>query len=443
VTEAEGTTAALTAALRRRLASGFAWNLLGAVFNQGSTFAVSLIVANLLGRLLFGNYAILQGMIAALTAVGQFSSGYTATKYVAELRSPAPERAGRILGLCIVFSALMATLVSAAAAGCAPFVAEAGLKEPGLASIVTVGCVAVFFGIVSGTLVGGLNGLESYRAAGLAGVASGASYVVLCSFGAWKFGLLGAVVGLAASAWVQFSVLTLMLIREAKKRGVPLVWRGLWRERTVLFAFSLPAAIAGATSPAAVWLSQLILARNSGYGQVALFSAANSLRVLVLFLPLVMNTVSASLLNQHRGLREWGAYRRVFRWNMRITLALVCVGAGALAAGGPLLLSLYGKSFRDGYPILLYLALSTIPEGLTSSVYQVVQTEAVMWASLFAIAIPRDALLVGLAATLAPAGGATGLAIAYGLASCTALGLASWVAWRVFPARRSAGQESV
>jgi O-antigen/teichoic acid export membrane protein len=442
VTSEDDTTAHLAAALKRRLATGFAWNLLGAVFNQGSTFAVSLVVANLLGRQLFGNYAIVQGMVATLTAVGQVSSGYTATKYVAELRSPAPERAGRILGLCIVFSAVMAILVSVAAAACAPFIAEAGLKEPGLAGAVAVGSVAVFFGIVSGTLVGGLNGLEAYRAAGLAGVASGTSYVVICSLGAWKYGLSGAVLGLAASAWVQFSVLTLALIREGRRRGVPLVWNGLWRERSVLVAFSLPAAIAGATSPAAIWLSQLILARNSGYGQVALYSSANSLRVLVLFLPLVMNTVAASLLNQHRGLGEWGAYRRVFRWNLRITLALVCAGALTLAAGGPFLLSLYGKSFREGYPILLCLALSTIPEGLTSSVYQVVQTEAAMWTSLFTIAVPRGVLLVGLAETLAPAGGATGVAIAYGLASCTALGLACWVAWKLFPARRSTREDA-
>jgi O-antigen/teichoic acid export membrane protein len=435
VTGADDTTAALGAALRRRLATGFAWNLLGAVFNQGSTFAVSLIVANLLGRQLFGNYAILQGLITTLTAVGQVSSGYTATKYVAEFRAQAPDRAGRILGLCIVFSASMAALVSVASAACAPLVAANGLKAPGLAGAVVIGSVAVFFGIVSGTLVGGLNGLEDFRAAGVAGVWSGTSYILICSFAAWKWGLFGAVLGLAVSAWVQFVVLSVALIRAARERGVPLAWVGVWRERPILVAFSLPAAIAGATSPAAIWLSQAVLARESGYDQLALFSSANSLRVLVLFLPLVMNTVSASLLNQHRGLREWDSYRRVFRWNLGITLALVCVGSLALAAGGPLFLSLYGKSFREGYPILVCLALSTIPEGVTSSIYQVVKTEAAMWVSLVAIAVPRDVLLVVLAYVFAPPRGALGVSVAYVLSSCAALGLASWVAWRIYPAR--------
>lgn len=435
MTPGDSTATALAAGLKRRLATGFAWNLLGTVFNQGSTFAVSVVLANLLGRQLFGNYAILHGMIVTLTAVGQLSSGYTATKYVAEYRSVAPERAGRILSLCVTFSLVMATVVSLALATCAPFVAEGAMKEPSLRDAVAIGSIAVFFGIVSGSLVGGLNGLEAYRAGGLAGVASGTSYVLICSLTTWTWGLHGAVLGLALSAWVQFTILAIVLRRQASKRGLPLRWDGLWRERSVLVAFSLPAAIAGFTSPAALWLSSVILARQAGYPQLALYSSSNSLRVLVLFLPLVMNTVASSLLNQYRGLRDWEAYRRVFSWNLRITLALVCMGAAVLAAGGPVMLSLYGRSFREGYPVLLFLALSVIPEGLTIAVYQVVQTEAAMWTSLLTIALPRDILVVGLATALTPAHGALGLGAAYVLACCVAAAFACAVAWRLFPDR--------
>ena len=48
--------------------------------------------------------------------------------------------------------------------------------------------------------------------------------------------------------------------------------------------------------------------------------------------------------------------------------------------------------------------------------YQVIQSQTKMWLSFFAIAIPRDVLIVGLAYLLIPTHGAKGLAAAYTIA---------------------------
>ena len=50
-----------------------------------------------------------------------------------------------------------------------------------------------------------------------------------------------------------------------------------------------------------IWLANSFLVRQpGGYGEMALYSAANNLRILVLFLPNVMNSVGLSVLNNEK-----------------------------------------------------------------------------------------------------------------------------------------------
>src|SRR5260370_28006853 len=105
------TPVASAASLQLRFQTGIVYNTIGAVFNQGSTFGFNIIVANLLGRQVFGEYAMIQSTLATLALIAQLAVGYTATKYIAEFRSTDPQRAGRILGMMTAFSASIAGIV--------------------------------------------------------------------------------------------------------------------------------------------------------------------------------------------------------------------------------------------------------------------------------------------------------------------------------------------
>jgi O-antigen/teichoic acid export membrane protein len=98
---------------------------------------------------------------------------------------------------------------------------------------------------------------------------------------------------------------------------------------------------------------------------------------------------------------------------------------------GPWLLTVFGRGFVEGYPVLALLMLSTIPEAVGAATYQVVQAEARIWLSLFAIVLPRDAALAILSYVLSPSYGALGLAAAYTLAWTLAFGMYVYVARKV------------
>ena len=393
--------------------AGVGFNLLASAFNQGSTLVVNLLVANLLGREIFGEYTIVLATIATIAAIAQASMGYTATKHVAEFRSVEPGRASRVLGLCAVVSGVTASVAALGLALFAPWLAGSILGSPELALQLRLAAVAVFFTVVNGFMTGALAGLEAYGGLAKAGVASGTIYGVLGAAGAWMYGLPGAISGIAASAGAQFLILATFLVREAARGGVPITVRGLSKERTILWNFAVPASLSAWLFQPALWIATALLARQSdGFQQLALFGAANTFRSLVMFVPQVVNTVGMSLLNHQRRSSPDG-YRAVF-WMNAIVTTVAAVGlAAALFIAGTPLLRLFGPEFTEGRLVLGIMLIAGIIEALAVAAYQIVVSRGEIWASLALVSLPRDLTLVLLAALLTPFLGAAGLATAY------------------------------
>lgn len=407
--------------LRARLQAGIAFNLIGAAFNQGSTFAVNVVVANLLGRERFGEYTMVQATLATLATLGQFAMGYAATKYVAEFRSRDPERTGRILGLCFTVSLSAAIAVSTALLAGASWLATEALRAPHLTGVLMIAAVAVLFTVVNGFQSGALAGLEAYPALARAGVASGSLYLFVCTAMAWGWGLNGAMGGLAVSAVGQCTILNYLLRRETARQRIVVSYRGLWREREVVLKFAVPASLSGLIHLPAVWIASAFLARQpDGYQQMALFGAASNFRTAVLFLPQTVNNVGMSLLNSQRRDSEAG-YRSVFWMNFGLTVLAAIGGAAVVVAGGPWLLRVFGVGFDEGNLVLLVLMGTAVVEATSAAIYQVVQSHARIWLSLFAIAAPRDVTIVALGALLSSRNGALGLAAAHGMGWLVAL----------------------
>jgi O-antigen/teichoic acid export membrane protein len=396
-----------------RLHTGILLNLTGSVFSQGSTFALNLVSANLLGRLAFGEFTVVQATLSTVGALAQVATGYTATKYVAEFRERHPERAARILHLCGAVSTTTALIAALSLAVCAPWIATHAFEAPQLTPWLRTAAPGVLFIVMNGFRSGALAGLESYAALARIGVVSGVVYLALGVAGAYLGGVHGAIIGVVVSAAVQWLLLGYILQNELARWKMPGRPAHPWRERATILHFALPAALTGAITLPAFWLASALLVRQpGGLEQMALFGAANSFRLIVLFLPNSMNNVGVSLLNNQRTADARG-YRHVFWWNLGLTAAFVSVGAAAVIAAGPWLLRAFGKEFDAGYTVLRVLMVAAAFESVAIWTYQVLQSHGKMWLTLFAVTLPRDCVIVGLAYALTPTHGAAGLAAAH------------------------------
>jgi O-antigen/teichoic acid export membrane protein len=168
-----------------------------------------------------------------------------------------------------------------------------------------------------------------------------------------------------------------------------------------------------------------------GFDQLALYNAAFSFRMAVIFLPVVVNNVGMTILNNYKGKGDAEMYWKTFWLTLSVSALSVVIVSLVLISVGPVLFNMFGRNFGDAFPVLRLLLLAAFIEGLAISVYQIIQSQAMIWQSLMFIAIPYCICFVLLAYFLSPRYGAVGLASAYAAAWSINLAATSFLAFKL------------
>lgn len=409
--------------LRRRLIKGTALNLIAVVFNQGTTLIANILVARILMQQSFGEYSMVQTTLLTMAALSQLATGFTASKYIAEFRSVDPQRAGRIMGVCAIVSGVMAGVGTLVLLAMAPWLAGNMLNAPHLASALVIGAGFLLFSSINGYQTGALSGLEAYASLAKAGVASGIVAIAAISLGAWWGGLNGTLLGLSVSALFRCGIHYIFLRIETLRHGImPQYFWSLRQEKAIILKFALPAAIVGYYSLPMIWLANTFLVQQpGGYEKMALYASSSSLRMLVLFIPQVINGTSLTVLNNTIRTGDVARYKRIYFSNVLVISLATLMGVLIIGFFGDTILGVFGQEFRGGKTVLRVLMMSALIEGVAIAIYQHLQTQGKIWLSLFLINIPRETLFVILAFMLVPAHGAVGLSVAYTLSWLLAL----------------------
>lgn len=406
------------ARVRRDFVGGLFWAMLGTAFAQGSTFLSSIIAARVLGQAEFGKLALLQSAAAMLGGFAAMGLGTTATKFVAELRGRAPDRVGRILGLCTVATAITGAVFAGALVAAAPE-ASALLRIVGLETQLRLGAIHVLFFTLNAFQIGALSGFGAFSTLARIGAIQGVVAIVLMALGTWSLGLSGGILALgagAACAWLQYQV----AIRDlCRRHGTTLRYAGFGQELPVLSNFAAPAALSGCVGGLAGLMANTVLVRQAGVQEMATFTAANTIRILVLFVPGLVSRVSSPFLCRLEGAGQRATFRQAW-WRYLSVNSLLAGGAAlVLFAAGPLLLRLWGKAFVEGRTALGLLLAAAVAETVSVALFQTLYTHGRIWAQ-FGIGSLWAMVLVGITRRWAGTYGASALAAAYLLAwSCS------------------------
>ena len=402
----------MNGSLGLRLLTGTFWNGLALALNQGGTFLGSIIVARLLGQVAFGEYAIVLATLMSISVLAQTGLAFAATKYIAEFRSVDPLRTGRIVGLCRVLGPALAAVCALGVAVAAPWVAQPALGSARLAPPLAVGAVFILFYAANSYQVGVLTGLERYHALVLPAALCMLLTLAAIAAGAKMGGVTGAVAGLSAAAAIRWYLHQRALKSECQKAGIVVFSVGIWREVPLLYSFAIPAALSGFLMIPGMWITNAWLVRQpDGYVQLAHYAAALTLRLMVMFVPALMNAVGLSILNNSRRGSTAGSFASVHRLNRLALTGSTAAAALLIALVGRSLLGIFGSGFAAaGSSILWLLLASAVLESVFLGYFQIVQSAGRMWMALGAIAVPWQAAFVGSAYFLIPRYGATGLA---------------------------------
>ncbi len=366
-----------------RFARGAFWSLCGAVVSRGITLASFIVVARMLGKIGFGELGIIQSTIGVFSVFAGFGLGVTATKHVAEFRQRDPARAGRIIALSTVVSAVAGAIVSVLLFATASLLAEKTLAAPHLAAHLRIAALLLVFGAVNGVQVGALAGFEAFRTATQVNFAAGLLTFPIIVGSAYLGGVKGAVWGLVASLIVNSILGQFAVTIEARRAGVPLAFSGFLKERRILLSFSLPALAASLLVGPVNWVcSALLVNRHDGYSEMGIFNAANQWFAALMFLPGVIGQVILPLLSERIGANDRGATRDAVVGSMKLIAMIVLPIAILACVGSPYLMQLYGDDFSDAWPILIVVIATAALVAVQSIVGQILIASARIWTGL-------------------------------------------------------------
>ncbi|MSQ48410.1 MAG: hypothetical protein EXR78_08550 [Deltaproteobacteria bacterium] len=426
--------------LRQRAVKGVIWSAALSAGTQASSFILSFALARILGKAVFGEWGIIQNTVVSIAGIAQLSMAVTATKYVAEHRESNPERVGSILSLCSFVTTITGVVATTALVVFAGPIARDTLHAPHLAIALRVSAVHLLFLTMNGFQLGALSGFEQFRTLAVIGVFYGIGSVVSVLAVASTYGLNGAVAGLSACTVLNWVAHHLVLSRLCHERRIWINYRQLKSEWHVLTSFTVPATLSGVAGSLGVWLSSVILVRQTlGYEQMAVLAAAGSFRNVILFMPNVVTRVSMPLLVNLFGEENRDRYVNAFSKSLWAIIGSALAVAVPIAIGAPWLLLAFGKSFQDGAAVVAVLAIATVFEVAALGLYQTIFSAGWMWSG-FSIAAARAVILAVGTSAAAPSLGAKGAAYAALASQVFGLVLTLWI---LADARRRLGDAGV
>ena len=402
--------------LRARFSLGVFWSLAGAVISRGFTLGASIVCARLLGKTGFGELGMIQSTVGTFGIFAGLGLGLTATKYVAGLRQQDPGRVGRILALSAMAALISGIIMTALLVAMSPFLARNIFAAPHLAGPLAVGAGLVFFGALNGAQTGALAGFEAFQTIARVNVFAGLTSFPLIVLGVWRWGIQGAVWGTVAAMAINWALNNRALRREGVRSGISYKFAGFYKEWRILHRFTLPAFLASiVVGPAMRICNTLLVHQPEGYAQLGLYTAADRWRLLILFVPTSVFGMVVPVLSNLYGAGDLLGFKRVFRANVLLNSGLALASALIVIVLAPRIMSVFGKPFHSGWPILAILAFSALPEALNTVLgHPLIVADAMWWRCGFDLLLA--ALLVGSAFVFIPRWGAVGLASAYFLA---------------------------
>lgn len=402
-----------------RLARSAAWTIAGAVAARGATLITALIIARVLGRTTFGRLGVVESSVGMFAVFSGMGLSLTSTKFVAKHWRTDPRKAGRIVSLCCVFSAVAGAIMALAVFAGAEWLAWATLGEPALAAPLRAAAAILVLSAVCNALSGALVGFQAFRELAWVNLASGVTWLPLLVGGAVWGGLNGVVWGMVAAQGVSAALFYIQVRRTARAHGVPLAWRGCWQERGVLGSFSLPALVNSSLRSPVNWLCVALLVNQAGgYSQMGLLHAVNPWFLLLLFLPNQLANVYYPMFEDALARSDRDALRHLLRQSTRANLAVGAAIALTVGGGAEWIITWYGPEYRDAAQVMRI----TVVTGIVVAAQQPIAAYLVAACNMWLVTLCSVAWATACV-------GATYLLLDYGATGIAAARLAAYVVY--------------
>lgn len=367
-----------------RLLRSAGWVLAGTVLSRALTLLSSFVVARMLGREGYGELGIIQSTLTTFQLFASFGLGLTATKYVAQLRTADPARAGRIIGLSHLVALGTGGAAAAALAAGSGWLAREVLAAPQLGPSLAIAALVVLLYALNGAQVGALSGFEAFRDVARINVVSALATLPLMLAGVWLDGVRGAVCAMVGTAALNCVLSNRAQAGHARRHGIAVVHRGVLREGRILWAFTVPAVLAGLFVQPVNWICNALLVNQpGGYAEMGVFSAATQWRTLLNLVPvMMMQAVLPVLSSSHSEGEATATFQRSLRITQSLMVGFAFPVAVVLMFGSGPILALYGAAFRGAEHVLIGVVCAALIQCVGAATGTALEARGRMWMGL-------------------------------------------------------------
>jgi O-antigen/teichoic acid export membrane protein len=364
-----------------RLAKGVFWNVISGVISKGAALLSTIVIARIVGKEAFGEFGIIQSTIMMMGVFASFGTSMMATKYVAEYRYTDSDKVNRILGLSISASWFFGAIVSVLLVVCAPWIAAQTIAASHLSAMLEIGAIYLLFSSVNGAQIGALSGFEAFRAISKINLISGVISFPIIGIAAYNFGLTGALWGYNITALLNCVLCQYTLDKVMSNYGNRSDYKNCLKEWRVLWRFSLPAMLANTLVGPVTWVCNVLLVNQpNGFAEMGVYSAATQWRQLMLFFPGLIAQVALPIMASSDTASPYQQIKSNFYINLVITLPLLAL----LSVCSPFIMSSYGSSFSDSWPVLLLVLCAAFLQVLQSPIVTYWAATGRMWTNFIA-----------------------------------------------------------
>lgn len=394
-----------------RLLKGGFWSIVGNILSKGIVLLSTIVVAHILGKTGYGEYSIIRTTIFMFIAIASVGVGATTTKYISQYRGTDIQKAYNIYVIGNIFSIIFGLITSFMVIRFADWIADTQLDAPYLSSSICYGALLLFFCSVNGVQVGALTGFENFKDIAKNSFWSSIVELLAICILALKWGINGALIG-SGIGYVVLTVINHLSIRNQFKDDINKNIRVIKKEDiSVIWIFGLPAALCNVLVLFALWVSRAYLVRETNFGEVAIYNAADQIKTFILFIPIALSTIILPILTNIKHTEDTKTYNSILRYNIIANVGIAAVIALIVCLLANPILSLWGKDFQEPWPLVI-LALSAIFSSFSTVIGQAIASQGKMWVG-FLCNLIWSAMVVGFSYYFIQCGmGANGLALA-------------------------------
>ncbi len=325
---------------------------------------------------------IVRSTINMFVIFGTAGLGITATKYISQYKKTDPEMIQRILSITTLFTLIMAGIIAVVVLFFAPYIAISTLQDPSLCGAMRVGAFLLFCAILNGAFNGILSGFERFKSIALNTFKSSCLEGVFIICGAYFYGVLGAVLGYGIGVFSLLLFNVVSVRNTLQKNSISYKIVNFRRQDiSVLYKFSLPAALSSFLVAPSYWVIRALLINNDGFEELGVYEAADQWRIIILFVPSALSNIVLPILSGFSKGEERD-YKKALKMNLLLNVSVAFFLSTMIALFSGLIMKSYGEGFENRLPLIL-IACSTVFSSFAAVIGVSIVSRGKMWMSLF------------------------------------------------------------